>query len=67
MLLTHKDILIKLERVEKKMIKQDGKIKKHDEDIQRIFDYLKQLLIPVEQVNRQRIGFKSAGEGERPG
>ena len=48
--------------MEKKMIKQDGKIKKYDEDIQRIFDYLKQLLIPVEQVNRQRIGFKTAGE-----
>jgi hypothetical protein len=61
-LLTHKDILIKLERLEKKMIKQDGKIKKQDEDIQRIFDYLKQLLMPIEQVNRQRIGFKRAGE-----
>ena len=29
LLLTHKDILIKLERMEKRMIKQDGRIKKH--------------------------------------
>ncbi len=29
---------------------------------QRILDYLKQLLMPIEQVNRQRIGFKRVGE-----
>ena len=41
LLLTHKDILIKLEQMEKKMIKQGGKIQKHDADIRLIFEYLK--------------------------
>jgi len=39
MLSTHKDILLKLEQLEKKVIQ-------HDEDIQKIFDYLKELLSP---------------------
>src|SRR5580658_5707753 len=37
LLLTHKDILIKLEQMEKQLIKQGGKLKKHGEDIQLIF------------------------------
>src|SRR5450432_992063 len=37
MLLTHKDILLKLEQIERK-------VAAHDEDIQLIFKYLKQLL-----------------------
>ena len=57
MLLTHKDILLKLEQVEKNMMKQDGKLKKHEEDIQIIFKALKQLLNPPQQP-RERIGFK---------
>ena len=32
MLLTHKDILLKLELVEKKLLKQNGKMKKYEED-----------------------------------
>jgi hypothetical protein len=55
MLLTHKDILLKLEQIERK-------VSGHDEDIQRIFQYLKQFLIPAEQANRQRIGFRRSGE-----
>ena len=39
------------------MIKQDGKMKKYDEDIQIIFTALKQLLIPPQPL-RRRIGFK---------
>jgi hypothetical protein len=35
LLSTHKDILIKLEQMEKKMIKQGGKLQKHDQDIRR--------------------------------
>jgi hypothetical protein len=63
LLLTHKDILIKLEQMEKKMIKQGGKIKKHDEDIRLIFDYLKQLLNPPQEP-RPRIGFRRPNEEE---
>lgn len=63
LLLTHKDILIKLEQMEKKMIKQGGKIKKHDEDIRLIFEYLKQLLNPPQEP-RPRIGFRRPNEEE---
>jgi hypothetical protein len=49
-LLTHKDILQKLERLEQKS-------NKHDEEIQLIFEALKQLLNPPTPA-RKRIGFK---------
>jgi hypothetical protein len=61
LLLTHKDILIKLEQVEKKIMKQGGKLQKHDQDIRLIFEYLKQLLNPPHEP-RPRIGFRRAGE-----
>ncbi len=49
MLLTHKDILLKLEQLERK-------VGDHNEDIQLIFEYLKQLLNPP-QPPRRKIGF----------
>lgn len=51
MLITHKDILIKLEQLEKQVVE-------NSEEIQTIFRALKQLLIPEEQSKRKRIGFK---------
>lgn len=54
MILTHKDILLKLEQIEKK-------ITGHDEDIKLIFEYLKQLLNPP-QAPRPRIGFRRQNE-----
>ena len=56
MLLTHKDILLKMEKVEKNMMQQDGKMKQYEEDIQIIFEALKQLLNPPLEP-RRRIGF----------
>lgn len=50
MLLTHKDLLLKIEQLERQTFK-------NTEDIQSVFTYLKQMLLPVEQVNRRRIGF----------
>lgn len=50
MLLTHKDILLKLELLEKK-------VTAHDENIQMIFEALKQLLTPLKEP-RPKIGFK---------
>ena len=50
-IMTHKDILLQLEKIEKKL---SG----HDEDIRLIFKYLKQLLNPPPQP-RRRIGFKA--------
>jgi hypothetical protein len=49
--LTHKDILLKLEQLEKT-------VARNSEEIEAIFAALKQLLIPEEQTNRRRIGFK---------
>ena len=54
MLLTHKDILLQLEKIEKKL---SG----HDEDLQLVFKYLKQLLNPPQQ-SRPTIGFKRSNE-----
>ncbi len=55
-LLMHKDILLQLEKIEKKLAN-------HDEDILLIFKYLKQLLNPPQQ-SRRRIGFRRKGEDE---
>jgi len=55
-LLAHKDILLQLEKIEKKLAG-------HDEDITLIFGYLKQLLNPP-QPPRRKIGFKRKDEEE---
>ncbi len=49
-ILTHKDILLKVEQMEKKMTK-------HDDEIQMIFEALKELLNPPQEP-RTPIGFK---------
>lgn len=54
MLLTNKDILLKLEQIEKK-------VTRHDEDIEMIFSALKQLLNPP-QPARARVGFRRQDE-----
>lgn len=61
LLLTHKDILIKLEQMERKMMKQGGKLQKHDKDIRLVFETLKQLLDPPREP-RPRIGFRRKDE-----
>lgn len=54
LVLAHKDILLQLEKIEKKL-------SKHDEDILLIFGYLKQLLNPP-QPPRRKIGFRRRDE-----
>ena len=54
MLLTHKDILLQLEKIEQKLAGHDGQI-------EQVFLYLKQLLNPP-QPPRQRIGFRRSDE-----
>jgi len=56
MLMTNQEILLKLEQLERKV---DG----HDEGIQVIFAYLKQLLDPPQEP-RPRIGFRRPGEAD---
>lgn len=57
-LLTNKDVLLKMEQLEKKILKQDEKTNKHEEEIQVIFSALKQLLNPPQEP-REPIGFKT--------
>ena len=57
MLLNYKDIQLKLEQFERQTLQ-------NTEDIQSVFAYLKQLLLPVEQVERERIGFRQREAGE---
>ena len=54
LLLTHKDILLQLEKIEKKLTS-------HDEDIALIFQYLRKLLNPP-QPPRPKIGFRRKDE-----
>lgn len=54
MVLTHKDILLKLEKIERK-------VGQHDAHIKLIFDHLRELLTPKTQPARQ-IGFKHKKE-----
>lgn len=54
MIITHKDILLKLEQLE-------NKVTGHDENIQMIFQALKQLLNQPQEPMR-RIGFRRNGE-----
>ncbi|MES1215485.1 MAG: ORF6N domain-containing protein [Bacteroidota bacterium] len=56
MIMTHKDILLQLEKIE-------NKLTQHDNDIALIFGYLKQLLTPPEQP-RNKIGFRRNGESK---
>jgi phage regulator Rha-like protein len=53
-LLTHKDILLKIEQLERKTVQYDG-------DIKLIFKYLRELLNPPSEPMR-KIGFKQKGK-----
>jgi len=57
MMLTQKDILIKLEQLEMEILKQSDRTKKQETDIQIIFDALKQLLTPPSKP-KVPVGFK---------
>lgn len=57
MLLTHKDILLKLEKIEKELVQQGSRTTKNEEDIEMIFTALKKLLNPPNPP-REPIGFK---------
>lgn len=56
-LLTNKDILLKMEQLEKRILKQDERTLKHEEEIQVIFNALKELL-NLPNPPRKKIGFK---------
>lgn len=57
LLFTNKDILLKLEQLENKILRQSEDISKHDNEMQMVFAALKQLLVQ-EHEPRNPIGFK---------
>jgi hypothetical protein len=54
LLSTHRDVLLKLDEIEKK-------VNGHDQEIQLIFKYLRELLNPKTE-SKRKIGFKQNGE-----
>jgi len=61
LLLTHKDILAKIEQLEKKLMKQSRKNKKYDEQMQLLFAYLEELL-PKKNEPMKKVGYKRKDE-----
>ncbi|MEJ7611124.1 MAG: hypothetical protein WKF88_08100 [Ferruginibacter sp.] len=57
MMLTNKDVLVRLEKIEKELLKQNSRTTKNEENTDLIFAALKKLLNPPQEP-RQRIGFK---------
>lgn len=53
MLLNYKDILLRPEQLEYQTLA-------NTKDVKAVFEYLKKMLVPVEQINRRRIGFNNA-------
>lgn len=58
MLLTHKDILTKLEQLENKILQQAERTNKQEEEIQVVFEVLKKLLDPPKEP-RKPVGYKT--------
>jgi hypothetical protein len=56
-LIENKDLRLKMEEIEKKLLNHNGKIKSFELEIQLIFQTLKKLLDPVKP-ERKKIGFK---------
>jgi hypothetical protein len=63
LLLNHRDLLLKLEQLEKKFLKQEEHNKKVENDILLIFQTLKRLLNPP-LPERKKIGYKRNNEKE---
>jgi hypothetical protein len=61
MLVTNKDVVLKREQIERKMMKQDELLNRHEEEIQVIFDALKQLLTSPGQ-ERKPVGYRRSND-----
>jgi len=60
-LLTHQDILLKLEELDKKIINMGFDVKMHDGEIETIFELIKEIMAEKEKppLPREQIGFKT--------
>ncbi len=54
----HKDVLLRLEHLERKILKQDDHVKKHENEIQQIFTALKKLF-NTPSMPRKKVGYKN--------
>ncbi|MBK7311130.1 MAG: ORF6N domain-containing protein [Sphingobacteriaceae bacterium] len=63
-IVTHKDMLLKLEQLEKKILKNEEYYKKHEDEIQTIFTALKRLVHSAPEP-RKKIGYKINSEKEQ--
>lgn len=63
-LLTHQDILLKLEQLDKKIINLGFDVKMHDGEIETIFELIKEIMEEKNKPDppRKRIGFKTGAE-----
>ncbi|HKR04719.1 MAG TPA: ORF6N domain-containing protein [Bacteroidia bacterium] len=61
LLSSHKDVLLKLEQIEKKLLKHDHLHKKNEQELQAVFEALKQLLNPAPE-KRNRVGYRLAND-----
>jgi hypothetical protein len=61
-LITHKDLLLKIEQLEKNAMAQNGYIGKHEEQLQMIFETLKNLL-DSSRPEMEKVGYKRKNEG----
>jgi hypothetical protein len=62
-LLSNKEVLLKMEQLEKKVLEQGQKAHKQEEEIQIIFNALKQLL-NTPNTQRTKVGYKSTKQEE---
>ena len=58
MLINYKDVLLKIEQLEKQTLQNTT-------DIKIVFEYFRQLIVPPEQANRKRIGFRRYDDEEK--
>lgn len=63
-LVENKDLMLKMEEIENKFLRHDGKIKCFELEIQAIFQMLKKLLDPTKP-EREKIGFKNKESYEK--
>ncbi len=61
MLLSHREILLKLEQIERKLLKHDNLHVKQENELKAIFEVLRRLLPPAHK-ERKRVGFRLASD-----
>ena len=60
----HKDILLKLEQLERKIMRQDARYRKHEQEIHTLFSTIRDLMYDKQESNkpRKRVGYKRKDE-----